>query len=118
MFIDGFSDASNPRILLRRDEVNTDPIQEIADFLMARDENRYGPPPTSKKFLNKLPIKKMKKEDVKEENDCAVCKDKFIEGDNIIEIPCKHIFHPDCIKPWLEEHCSCPVCRYKLPTDE
>ena len=32
----------------------------------------------------------------------------------LLRIPCNHIFHGNCIKPWLERSGTCPVCRYQL----
>ncbi|WVR00031.1 hypothetical protein IAU59_007173 [Kwoniella sp. CBS 9459] len=50
--------------------------------------------------------------------DCPVCKDDFAVGDEVVRIPCAHIFHPDCLVPWLKTNGSCPVCRFSLVPEE
>ena len=29
--------------------------------------------------------------------------------------PCKHLFHRECLKLWMEKKNGCPVCRHDLP---
>ncbi|KAI9591202.1 hypothetical protein BDF19DRAFT_455962 [Syncephalis fuscata] len=43
--------------------------------------------------------------------DCAVCKDEFACGDEARQLPCRHQYHDDCIRPWLKQSSTCPVCR-------
>lgn len=48
---------------------------------------------------------------------CTICHDEFPDDAEVVELPCKHCYHGDCIMPWLETHNTCPVCRTELPTD-
>jgi hypothetical protein len=37
------------------------------------------------------------------------------ENDDVIKTKCDHIFHRDCIKPWLcNESVKCPICREEI----
>ena len=50
---------------------------------------------------------------------CPILQIPFEEGQDIIQLPCKHIFDKNSILQWLEEEQSkCPICRYELPYDE
>lgn len=59
------------------------------------------------------------KDKEQETKECAITQDEFIEGQEIAQLPCKHIFEKEAIKTWLkEESNSCPVCRYELDFKE
>lgn len=34
------------------------------------------------------------------------------------DISNSHIFHPDCLQPWLKTNGSCPVCRFSLVPED
>ncbi|KAL2922516.1 E3 ubiquitin-protein ligase AIP2 [Bienertia sinuspersici] len=81
-------------------------------------------PPASKEVVGKLPVIRVENEEMlknkfgEEGAECCICKEKLGVGDEMQEMPCKHLFHPPCLKPWLDEHNSCPICRHELPTDD
>ncbi|PKA48082.1 E3 ubiquitin-protein ligase RING1-like [Apostasia shenzhenica] len=94
-------------------------LEQLIQQLAENDPNRYGTPPAAKTAVASLPDIKITDDLLaSDEAQCAVCKDFFEIGEEVKQMPCKHIFHKDCILPWLELHNSCPVCRYELPTDD
>lgn len=36
---------------------------------------------------------------------CSVCHDGMEEGSEVVELPCQHCYHEDCITAWLKEVC-------------
>ena len=43
---------------------------------------------------------------------CSICLEDFKTGDNIKKLNCTHIFHKECLEPWLNDNNrNCPMCR-------
>ena len=42
---------------------------------------------------------------------CAICLCPPREGEQLCTLACAHIFHLDCVRPWLERSAFCPTCR-------
>ncbi|CAK9157304.1 unnamed protein product [Ilex paraguariensis] len=78
---------------------------------------RIDHPPASKAAIESMPTIEILESHIDIESHCAVCKEAFELGSEAREMPCKHLYHSDCILPWLSLRNSCPVCRHELPTD-
>ncbi|CAD6334922.1 unnamed protein product [Miscanthus lutarioriparius] len=74
-------------------------------------------PPASKAAVESMPVVSVGADHVAADAHCAVCKEPFELGAEAREMPCAHIYHADCILPWLALRNSCPVCRHEMPTD-
>lgn len=77
-----------------------------------------GPPPVSKDVIDALPIVEVTEEQVKAKLQCSVCWEDFQLRENVRQLPCLHIYHEPCIRPWLELHGTCPICRQNLINNE
>lgn len=73
--------------------------------------------PVSKSAIEAMPTIVIADCHVGLDSHCAVCKEIFEIGTEVREMPCKHIYHQDCIFPWLSLKNSCPVCRHEMPSD-
>ncbi|KAK2649358.1 hypothetical protein Ddye_016847 [Dipteronia dyeriana] len=49
---------------------------------------------------------------------CVVCLDDVHRGDRCRRFPsCNHVFHAQCIDPWLVRRLTCPTCRSPFKTN-
>lgn len=49
--------------------------------------------------------------DIVDHDCCAICTMKIEEKSLIYDIPCRHVFHNECLERWLRMRNSCPTCR-------
>ena len=45
------------------------------------------------------------------DNNCSICLEDFKDEDILKKLNCNHIFHKECLTPWLNDHNNCPLCR-------
>lgn len=91
-------------------------IQKIR-YTSARDRSQRRLGDAAKKAIGKLTTRTVKKGDKEAEpdfNHCAVCIEAYRLNDVVRVLPCKHVFHKLCVDPWLNEHCTCPMCKLNI----
>ncbi|KAK2979091.1 hypothetical protein RJ640_022573 [Escallonia rubra] len=96
-------------------------FDNIVPMILDNDPVAPRAPPASKEVVRKLPVTTITEEifaNLGPDAECAICKENLVVSDKMQELPCKHMFHPPCLKPWLDEHNSCPICRHELQTDD
>jgi hypothetical protein len=42
---------------------------------------------------------------------CIVCLENYATNELLMKLHCRHIYHRDCILPWLKTKGNCPLCR-------
>lgn len=61
----------------------------------------------------KIKVKKYKN-NIYEDDKCVICQFEFKNDESIKLLPCKHIFHIECIDEWLKNQKICPYCKSEI----
>ncbi|CAD5206672.1 unnamed protein product [Bursaphelenchus okinawaensis] len=83
-------------------------FDEIITQLLNGYEQNIG---LSKSDIKRVPIINVTSTHVENGTQCTTCFDNFELDQEVAQLNCKHIFHKDCITPWLERQKTCPICR-------
>ncbi|KAM7276824.1 hypothetical protein ACFE04_018690 [Oxalis oulophora] len=93
---------------------------EQSNVLKQMKLETYKPPSMSKRwclyYRDQAQNVIKQSEKVREEDGkrCAVCLEDFEPKELVMVTPCKHMFHEECIVPWVKSHGQCPVCRFAI----
>lgn len=83
----------------------------------------YDPNPTPKLLAKRVSLyyrdpngaNALESEEKEEdERRCTICLEEFEPKIEVMVTPCNHMFHEDCILPWLERQGQCPICRSEI----
>lgn len=45
---------------------------------------------------------------------CSICLQTIPIDTPITRLPCQHVYHMHCIRPWLQRRLTCPYCRRSI----
>ena len=45
---------------------------------------------------------------------CAICLNVYEDGDELLQLPCQHFFHRECVDKWLRLSARCPLCNHDM----
>ncbi|XP_048129497.1 RING-H2 finger protein ATL22-like [Rhodamnia argentea] len=94
---------------------------ELAEALQESMDNAdFGAIPATREAIDLLektrPDKSPSEGDMAEP--CSICLEEMNALDvEVARMPCRHVFHYDCISRWLSTSHMCPLCRFPMPTD-
>ncbi|VDN01880.1 unnamed protein product [Thelazia callipaeda] len=84
-------------------------LDQIVTQLLNQFEG--GSTPVDPKLLANLPMTTVEKKHIESDAQCTTCMETFKENEVVAILDCQHIFHRECILPWLTRSDTCPVCR-------
>jgi hypothetical protein len=48
------------------------------------------------------------------DNHCSICLSEYEDSETLIQLPCHHVYHDECIQSWTTNHLKCPLCNFDL----
>jgi len=69
----------------------------------------------SESDVERIPVVRLTADDVCQSDGgvCGICLEEWVEGEEVMQLPCTHRFHKECAAPWLTKHSAlCPLCAW------
>jgi hypothetical protein len=113
--------------LMRSNRRNHQQRVQLPNQILHQPQTGYGSEdgdsdqPTSVAFLSQLPRARIFPKDRivfgHDDTECSICCSRLVDGVVLMRLCCGHVFHVQCLTPWLSHRSTCPGCRYEMPTE-
>ena len=107
--------GNRERNLMAVSEIDSMTYEELLELEKKMGKVSQG---LTKEQIDQLLFEVYNENNNKEDNNCTICKNNFENGEKIRRLGCNHIFHMECIDPWLLEKKTCPVCLNEIKFDD
>ncbi|KAJ1759569.1 hypothetical protein LPJ69_003716 [Coemansia sp. RSA 1752] len=84
---------------------------------MEQNQGVHAPPPATEDSILNLPRRKIAPEEVDKKFECGICMEEYKAEEEVMTLPCKHVYHLECIDHWLKMNGTCPICRTRTDED-
>ncbi|XP_020572058.1 E3 ubiquitin-protein ligase At1g63170-like [Phalaenopsis equestris] len=69
--------------------------------------------------ISRLPCWRFKEVEAEDEaevdnSECCICLAKYMDREEVRQLPCLHLFHLRCVDQWLKITSCCPLCKKEL----
>ncbi|KAJ1812138.1 hypothetical protein LPJ56_003999, partial [Coemansia sp. RSA 2599] len=93
-------------------------FDDVITRIMEQNPTAHAPPPASEEQISKLPKRPITDEEVAAHKECGICMEEYQANEQVLELPCGHFYHNECIDHWLKVNGTCPICRKRIDSDE
>lgn len=115
--IDEHPNAQGPRVVRQAPPVAPNRRRENPGVTSPRIEAQVPPIAPNRRIdnshANSFNFELSNLDTMSEQKECTICLTPFAEAGygEITTLPCLHVFHKECVDPWLAQSRNCPVCR-------
>ncbi|KAJ1829828.1 hypothetical protein LPJ73_008412 [Coemansia sp. RSA 2703] len=92
-------------------------LDDIITRIMDQNQAVHAPPPASEEQIKNLPERAITAEEAAKHKECGICMEEYNVEETVLELPCKHFYHKECIDHWLKMNGTCPICRKRIEPD-
>ncbi|GBG34553.1 E3 ubiquitin-protein ligase ATL4 [Hondaea fermentalgiana] len=88
--------------------------RQLTTFTYAATDNGSRNRGASVSLIRNLPVIRFMDTGRDEDEVCPICLADYEPEDELLQLPCGHMFHPECGETWLVKNDSCPLCKRAL----